>query len=752
MRGTMIAQLVAVATGFATTPAARSAGETYSVVRSIGPSDGPLEDECDRDTRVETVNCTYNLIGEDHVDTRETRRTRFTGPASRYGVCQSDDDDRSFIFATPIMLFHPMERLTLQLEHERLCPENRRTSPPPPSPPPPMSNREERKDDHGPEQCTRNDQGEDRREARGPERCAKGRRDDRQDDRGPSWERGPSTWPKARMAAILYVVSRSVEEPQDCTDTCPYSSDGECDDGGPGAEYAWCRGGSDCTDCGFRCLNTCALSDDGVCDDGGDGADTGLCMEGTDCNDCGGSRSATPPSPPPPPSVPDPPAAPPPPPAPPSLPPLPPPPPSSPAPDFGFQLFTEVKSWENAKKDCEQRGLQLAYIGSAAENEALRSLTTRSLWIGANDLATEGQWVWVDGSPATYTLWNNGEPNNSGGNEHCCQYYTSGLWNDANCANSNAYACRGYSPPSPPSPPPQPPAPPGIPRPSTYERTILTVLLQMNGYPDPWSVCDEECVAAANKRLAAFMLDESYGKETFNTEASQVVRLEDMSITCSLNTWYNMLWANADALGVNPNAYTHVEFLIHANLPCGFGGIGQVGGPVSATLLYSTWEWIRAHELGHNYGLYHGFKDGVEYGDHTCIMGNGDIYSGAVRLIRDWIPSTAITSIDSSDAAYDIVVRSLSSDPYVSGHEDQMTLLTAPDLDWGGSWKYVVWLDPEHQLVTVHKAASLFVETHFIVALGPGNTFEHNHFTLEVISIDPLAEKASLKVVPKKAE
>jgi len=139
----------------------------------------------------------------------------------------------------------------------------------------------------------------------------------------------------------------------------------------------------------------------------------------------------------------------------------------------------------------------------------------------------------------------------------------------------------------------------------------------------------------------------------------------------------------------------------------------------------------------------------VEYGDHTCIMGGGDIYSGAVRLIRDWIPSTAIKGIDSLDAAYDIDVRSLSSDPYVSGHGDQMTLLTAPDLDWGGSWKYVVWLDPEHQLVTVHKAAALYVETHFWVSLGPGNTFETDQFTLEVVSIDAVAEKASLHLVPK---
>ena len=37
-----------------------------------------------------------------------------------------------------------------------------------------------------------------------------------------------------------------------CSETCRYASDGDCDDGGPGSEFAWCDLGSDCTDCGER--------------------------------------------------------------------------------------------------------------------------------------------------------------------------------------------------------------------------------------------------------------------------------------------------------------------------------------------------------------------------------------------------------------------------------------------------------------------------------------------------------------------
>ncbi|MDH5493856.1 MAG: hypothetical protein OEY14_18040, partial [Myxococcales bacterium] len=37
-----------------------------------------------------------------------------------------------------------------------------------------------------------------------------------------------------------------------CSNTCSSANDGECDDGGPGAEYAVCGLGTDCADCGAR--------------------------------------------------------------------------------------------------------------------------------------------------------------------------------------------------------------------------------------------------------------------------------------------------------------------------------------------------------------------------------------------------------------------------------------------------------------------------------------------------------------------
>lgn len=40
--------------------------------------------------------------------------------------------------------------------------------------------------------------------------------------------------------------------PGGCSDTCDWANDGQCDDGGPGADYFDCALGTDCGDCGPR--------------------------------------------------------------------------------------------------------------------------------------------------------------------------------------------------------------------------------------------------------------------------------------------------------------------------------------------------------------------------------------------------------------------------------------------------------------------------------------------------------------------
>ena len=83
--------------------------------------------------------------------------------------------------------------------------------------------------------------------------------------------------------------------------------------------------------------------------------------------------------------------------------------------------------WAAARVGCQSRGGDLASIHSAAEQAQLVALAPRlgashDYWIGLNDIAREGTWVWSDGTPVDYSAWStittpfsrNGEPNGDG--------------------------------------------------------------------------------------------------------------------------------------------------------------------------------------------------------------------------------------------------------------------------------------------------------------------------------------------------
>ena len=108
-------------------------------------------------------------------------------------------------------------------------------------------------------------------------------------------------------------------------------------------------------------------------------------------------------------------------------------------------VITEGKTWEAAEAYAQSIGGHLAMIKTAdmqdyvyntiLDDSNVANLST--FWIGATDKLKEGEWRWVDGTllSTTYSNWNSGEPNNSGG-ENYCQYYisggTKGKWNDLN--------------------------------------------------------------------------------------------------------------------------------------------------------------------------------------------------------------------------------------------------------------------------------------------------------------------------------
>jgi|GEM_PF-3288136 len=134
-------------------------------------------------------------------------------------------------------------------------------------------------------------------------------------------------------------------------------------------------------------------------------------------------------------------------------------------------------TWTEAEAKAVALGGHLVTINDAGENDWVFNTfanfggQTSHLWIGLNDAAQEGAFVWSSGQPITYTRWAPGEPNEFVPGEDYAHinspvYSSLGNWNDhANSASdSSGHPFRGVVEISPAAPPPPPPVAGGVPR------------------------------------------------------------------------------------------------------------------------------------------------------------------------------------------------------------------------------------------------------------------------------------------------
>lgn len=110
-------------------------------------------------------------------------------------------------------------------------------------------------------------------------------------------------------------------------------------------------------------------------------------------------------------------------------------------------------AWINAELNAQAMGGHLVTINDAAEEAWLRAIFGEQTryWIGFNDAAVEGTWVWSSGEPVTYTNWDSGEPNNSmppdWGEDYAVLNWNAatGGWNDWGSARPDYYYIEGIA-------------------------------------------------------------------------------------------------------------------------------------------------------------------------------------------------------------------------------------------------------------------------------------------------------------------
>ena len=84
----------------------------------------------------------------------------------------------------------------------------------------------------------------------------------------------------------------------------------------------------------------------------------------------------------------------------------------------------------------------LATVQDSDENAFIALLGNVDLWIGANDIAANGVFVWVTGEPFAYTNFS-AQDGNGDGTNRCglMNALDNHQWYDRRCSDKNAFVC-----------------------------------------------------------------------------------------------------------------------------------------------------------------------------------------------------------------------------------------------------------------------------------------------------------------------
>lgn len=103
------------------------------------------------------------------------------------------------------------------------------------------------------------------------------------------------------------------------------------------------------------------------------------------------------------------------------------------------------QSWADSENEAVSLGGHLATVSNQAENDWINQTFSqfggqpRYLWLGLNDQAVEGEFVWVSGEPSAYRDWAPGQPDNWNDDEDCAHgaWTDDGKWNDLSCISTS---------------------------------------------------------------------------------------------------------------------------------------------------------------------------------------------------------------------------------------------------------------------------------------------------------------------------
>ena len=119
--------------------------------------------------------------------------------------------------------------------------------------------------------------------------------------------------------------------------------------------------------------------------------------------------------------------------------------------DGAIRLCRTPKTWDEARAHCQSLALDLMSIessswnlvaGSAGADRYPAGVDRGEWWIGLSDAATEGTWVWTDGSAPTFTAWDAEPTSDETRNCAVINEPSEALWDDRPCELQRFFICR----------------------------------------------------------------------------------------------------------------------------------------------------------------------------------------------------------------------------------------------------------------------------------------------------------------------
>uniref|UniRef100_A0AAX7VPN3 Mannose receptor, C type 1b n=1 Tax=Astatotilapia calliptera TaxID=8154 RepID=A0AAX7VPN3_ASTCA len=115
-----------------------------------------------------------------------------------------------------------------------------------------------------------------------------------------------------------------------------------------------------------------------------------------------------------------------------------------------FHLQRNAQTWSGAQKACRAEGGDLATVRNVEDQSFVISqlgyASTDELWIGLNDIRTEGLFDWSDQSHVSFTSWEYGKPGLSTDGDDCVLIRgENGNWADRSCDEQHGFICMKQS-------------------------------------------------------------------------------------------------------------------------------------------------------------------------------------------------------------------------------------------------------------------------------------------------------------------